>query len=244
LVRRAEEGARQGAEGRAVSETDDFRPATEERDVALFPLPGVVLFPSVNMPFYVFEPRYRAMLAHALDGDGMIGVPLLKQGERDAQGRPAIHHVFGVGRVIDYETHDDGTSHIELGGAYRARLVAEIPSEPYRVARVRPIPERAPSSEDARSVKQDLIAAVRRLEPLGMAPEAKAALERLFVEAGDDASFLVNVMATTVVAGAPLRQSLLEEDRVYERGRALAVLLETLRQELEGGGRGPSSGRA
>ncbi len=221
---------------------DDF--TLRERTIPLFPLPGVVLFPKVKLPLYIFEPRYRAMLASALDADGLLGVPLLKQGERDADGRPAMHPVFGVGRIVDYETHDDGTSHIEVGGVFRARLLVEHPTTPYRTASVAPIPEVEPSGDDARSLKQDLVAAVRRLEPLGMSPEAKGALDRLFGEAGDDASFLVNVMSTVVVAGPALRQSLLEEDRIYERGRHLAVLLETLRQELEGNGRGRPGGDA
>lgn len=227
-----------------MNDPDDVEFAAGERSVPLFPLPGVVLFPKVKLPFYVFEPRYRAMLAAALDADGLIGIPLLKQGEKDPDGKPSIHKVFGVGRIVDYETHDDGTSHIEVGGVFRARLVAESPSTPYRTATVVPIPETEPAIDDARSLKQDLVAAVRRLEPLGMSPEAKTSLDRLFGEAGDDASFLVNVMSTVVVAGSALRQSLLEEDRIFERGRHLAVLLETLRQELEGDGRRRPGGEA
>lgn len=209
--------------------------AADGRVVPLFPLPQTTLFPRVKLPFYVFEPRYRAMLAAALDGDGLIAVPMLRgDGRTTLEGRPAFHDVFGVGRVLDYETHDDGTSHIELLGVGRARAVEETPTSPYRSARLAVLADVDPSPADARSLRGDLQAAFGRLERLGMSPEAKKSLDELFARSGDDCAFLVNVMTTVVVGNPAVRQSLLEEDRVYERGRHLATLLETLRQELEG----------
>ena len=40
----------------------------------LFPLPNVVLFPTVFLPLHIFEPRYRAMVADALTSDRLIGM--------------------------------------------------------------------------------------------------------------------------------------------------------------------------
>lgn len=212
--------------------------ADAEIAAPLFPLPNVTLFPKVKLPFYVFEPRYRALLARALDGDGLIAFPMLRgpRGPR-TEAAPPVHEVCGVGRVADYETHDDGTSHVEILGVARLRLMEEIPSAPYRVARARVLPEVPVLPADAKSLRTDLRAAVARLEALGMAPEAEGALRTLFTESGEDVEFLVNVMATVTVGSPAVRQSLLEEGRVYERGRHLAVLLETLRQELDGPGR-------
>ncbi|HYC78920.1 MAG TPA: LON peptidase substrate-binding domain-containing protein [Planctomycetota bacterium] len=217
-------------------------------EVPLFPLPSITLFPRVKLPFYIFEPRYRAMLAHVLDHDGLVGVPLLRPGGETApNGAPAFAEVFGIGRVTDYETHDDGTSHIEVLGVARAALSEEIPSTPFRRARARILADVPAAPEDARSVRTDLAAGVARLEGLGMSPEARDALQTLFTQAGDDLEFLVNVMATVTVGQAAVRQHLLEEDRVFERARALATLLETLRQELDAPGRprpAPPSGPA
>jgi Lon protease-like protein len=174
------------------------------------------------------------MLARALDGDGLIGVPTPVERERKDGPPPRLHPIFGVGRVVDYETHEDGTSHMELLGVGRVNLIEELPSSPYRTARVEALAEIEPSTPDARSVKSDLRAALKRLEPLGMNADAKASLHDLFEKAGDDVSFLVNVMATTTVADPSVRRALLELDDVYDRGRQLATLLETLRQELSG----------
>ena len=55
----------------------------------LFPLPNVVLFPNVFLPLHIFEPRYREMVADALESDRMIGMVLLRPGwDRDYEGRP------------------------------------------------------------------------------------------------------------------------------------------------------------
>ena len=56
--------------------------------IPIFPLPNVVLFPSVFLPLHIFEPRYRRMLADALSGDRIIGMVLLKDG-RALRGQPA-----------------------------------------------------------------------------------------------------------------------------------------------------------
>ena len=42
--------------------------------IPIFPLPNVVLFPSVFLPLHIFEPRYREMLSDALKGDRIIGM--------------------------------------------------------------------------------------------------------------------------------------------------------------------------
>ena len=44
------------------------------------------------LPLHIFEPRYREMVADALDGDRIIGMVLLRPGwEGDYEGRPPIY---------------------------------------------------------------------------------------------------------------------------------------------------------
>jgi Lon protease-like protein len=40
----------------------------------VFPLTGVMLLPGTVLPLHIFEPRYRAMIEDALDGDKIFGM--------------------------------------------------------------------------------------------------------------------------------------------------------------------------
>src|SRR3954453_8232575 len=103
--------------------------------VALFPLPGVVLFPRAVLPLHVFEERYKIMMADALRGDRQIAMALLHPGwERDYYSKPAIDPVVCVGRILSHERLPDGKYNLLLQGEARARVVRENNSTtPYRV---------------------------------------------------------------------------------------------------------------
>src|SRR5436189_277456 len=45
--------------------------------VPVMPLPGALLFPHALLPLYIFEPRYREMLEHALNHHRMLSVALV-----------------------------------------------------------------------------------------------------------------------------------------------------------------------
>jgi len=74
---------------------------TQTLTVPLFPLPRTVLFPGVRLPFYVFEPRYRRMLADLLDGPGLVGIPQVLPGfESASSGAPPFNQIFGVHAIL------------------------------------------------------------------------------------------------------------------------------------------------
>ena len=105
--------------------------------IPLFPLPQVVLFPEAVLPLHVFEPRYRAMLAHSLATHGAMVVAHLIGGE-DEHGRPRIAPIAGGGIVIEHQELPDGRSNIVILGQARLRLDELDPDEsrPFRMARV------------------------------------------------------------------------------------------------------------
>src|SRR5687768_3160835 len=118
--------------------------------VPLFPLPSVVLFPRAVLPLHIFEDRYRAMTADALEGDRLIAMALLKPGwEKSYYARPAIEPVVCVGRIVSHEKLPDGKYNFLLEGVERARIVHELPiGVAYRVAELTCI-EQVPASEPA-----------------------------------------------------------------------------------------------
>jgi Lon protease-like protein len=121
------------------------------RSIPIFPLPGVVLLPGTMLPLHIFEPRYRAMVADALEGDRTIGMAMLRPGEEEAQGEaPRIYSVGGAGEIVESERLEDGRYNILLEARFRFRVLQETPPDPYRIARVeevRSVPFADPSEQ-------------------------------------------------------------------------------------------------
>lgn len=104
--------------------------------ISIFPLPGVVLLPGMLLPLHIFEPRYRAMVADALENDRTIGMAMLKPGWELFEEPPPVIPVGGAGRIVESERLPDGRYNIVIEGEFRYRIVEETPPAPYRVAKV------------------------------------------------------------------------------------------------------------
>src|SRR5262249_28263776 len=116
--------------------------------VRLFPLPNVVLFPAVVQPLHIFEPRYRQMMADALDDDRLPAMVLLRAGwEETYEERPPVHPIDVVGRVFNEQQLPDGRYNLLLHGLRRVRIVEELPpNKLYREARVQLLEDVPPTS--------------------------------------------------------------------------------------------------
>src|SRR3954453_23192508 len=100
----------------------------------LFPLPSVVLFPNVCLPLHIFEPRYREMVADALDGDRIIRMVLLRPGwEGNQPAGPPIYPVGCAGLITHAERTTDGRYNIVLRGMEKFRVTSEREHRSYRL---------------------------------------------------------------------------------------------------------------
>lgn len=135
----------------------------------LFPLPNLVLFPTVLQPLRVFERRYIEMVTDAVAGDRLIGMALLKPGyETDYEDRPAIHGVCCLGRITTHQTLKNGHVHLLLQGVHRARVIRELPADKsYREAEVELLEDLYPEAGAARrpSLRARLIQEFQSLLP-------------------------------------------------------------------------------
>src|SRR5687767_10942678 len=82
------------------------------REVPVMTLPNATLFPQALLPLYIFEPRYRQMLADALHSHRMFSVAM----QRPDRMREAPLPVAGLGLIRVSVGHKDGTSHLILQG--------------------------------------------------------------------------------------------------------------------------------
>ena len=118
-------------------------------------LPNATLFPQALLPLYIFEPRYRHMLADALHSNRMFSVAMQKPGTERESPSP----VAGLGLIRVSVAHRDGTSHLILQGLARVELTETVRYRPYRVQRIRAL-----HSPPCDNVKVDaLVAKVREL---------------------------------------------------------------------------------
>lgn len=104
--------------------------------IPVFPLTGSLLLPGNLLPLNVFEPRYRNMVADALEGDRHIGMiqPLVPRQDNynwvDAAQQPdnpELYTVGCLGRIDECEQQDDGRYLVLLRGVCRFRVKRELP---------------------------------------------------------------------------------------------------------------------
>lgn len=97
--------------------------------MAIFPLPGLVLFPGTYLPLHIFEPRYRLMLEYCIESDYEIGITSLNRDN-------SIDLDFGWGKVIKRDQLPDGRSNIVIEGVGVAKLIGYESKTPFIIALV------------------------------------------------------------------------------------------------------------
>lgn len=110
----------------------------------LFPLPGVALFPDLPLPLHIFEPRYRQMIEHALDGAGQFAMAVFEGNNwrQEYHGRPPLRPAVCVGQILQHEKLEDGRYNVLVQGVCRAKILHELPASEdrlYRAAYLEPV---------------------------------------------------------------------------------------------------------
>ena len=212
--------------------------------VPVMTLPSATLFPQALLPLYIFEPRYRKMLADMLKTDRMFSVAMQKPGNK----RETPCQVAGLGLIRVSVGHQDGTSHLILQGLTRVELVETVQTRPYRMASIRPL-QALPSDNvaiDALVAKvQELVEERIRLGPFPFpfsafkpgngtkkksgSPKfsAKEILE--YLESLADPDQVADLVSCALLPGAIERQTILETVNLEDR---LKHLIHFLMDEL------------
>jgi uncharacterized protein len=187
----------------------------------IFPLPNVVLFPSVFLPLHIFEPRYTEMVADALAGDRIIGMTLLRPGwENDYEGRPAVYPIGCAGLITFSEQHGDGRYNIVLRGLEKFRITGEDESRRYRLAQVEPLVEEMTAQD------RDIVRAERRRLEALIVPQPQGTGVDSKVPPSMSDEDLVNALAQYLDLEPVEKQALLEREGLVARCRSLIDLLE------------------
>jgi ATP-dependent Lon protease len=208
------------------------------REVPVMTLPNATLFPTALLPLYIFEPRYRQMLADALHSNRMLSVAM----QRPTSKRESPSPIAGLGLIRVSVGHRDGTSHLILQGIARVELEQAVRYKPYRVQRIRPL-----HSPPCDNVKVDaLVAKVRELleervalglpfpfpvmspqsgENKGASPSVSPKEILSYLDALSDPEQTADLVSCAVLPGARERQTILETVDVEARLRRLVYFL-------------------
>lgn len=178
--------------------------------IGLFPLPNVVLFPAQSLSLHVFEPRYRRLVSDVIEHRSLLAIPRLEPGfDAEYYGAPPVFQICGVGEISEFTSLPDGRFNIVVQGVARVRLLEELRSEPYRVARAETAFDiEPPGKVVADSLRTELLRLLRRAAPhlLGPARELESR-----VRAATNAAESADIVAGTLVEDPDERQALLEE---------------------------------
>lgn len=183
----------------------------------LFPLPDQVLLPGVPVPFRVFEPRYRTLIADLEarpEDERWMVVPRLVDGwKTDQYGRPLFLPIAAAARLVRVQPLDPGESLIVVEGVLRIRLEEIASEKPYRFAQWVPLPDDLTPSDSALTAAEQVLAKVRILaRRVGDGAEQLTEL----VE-GDDRVLAADRLAALLLSDADSRQWHLECRNPTER---------------------------
>lgn len=184
--------------------------------LSIFPLTGALLFPGLQLPLHIFEPRYRAMVGDALARDRRIA---MIQPRDTVEGAP-LYDIGCVGKIEEIETSEDGRYNIILTGESRFRVMRELEvTTPFRqieaelfdepIGEVLSLGERASVEHEARKY----------------ADSQGYAIDWDSVARLDDVT-LINGVSQIAPFDAAAKQALLEAPNLRERCDLLVSLLE------------------
>lgn len=191
--------------------------------LAVFPLPGALLFPRWSLPLNIFEPRYLKMVDDALSDSRLIG--MIQTVESASQvNLPELANVGCVGRITSYAETDDGRYLISLTGVCRFRWDDELTVDtPYR--QVQPnfdlfSQDLTLPAEHALPERDALVSSLKRYTQINTMEVDWDAVRNAPMET------LINALCAGCPFGTIEKQALLEAETVSDRAAVLIALLD------------------
>ncbi|MFS8881326.1 LON peptidase substrate-binding domain-containing protein [Synechococcus sp. H55.11] len=199
--------------------------SVDVRELPLFPLPEVVLFPGHPLPLHIFEYRYRMMINTILETDRRFGVLMFNP----QTGSPV--RIGCCAEVLQVQRLPDDRMDILTLGQQRFRVLDYVREKPFRVGLVEWIEdEPTTSSEELQSWARQVTTLLQDVVRLsGKLMERDTELPEQLPTTPVELSYWV----ASHFQGAPQeQQALLEMVNTESRLRREAEILESTRKHL------------
>ena len=188
------------------------------KQLPVMPLPGAVLFPHALLPLYIFEPRYRQMLQHALQHHRMFCVTLIKPSCPAWHAPEDFFQLATVGLIRACVGRGDGTSNLILQGLQRVRFASFKQETPFPIAKIDVVESRDATTVETEALGAKVLELYSNLKSNGRQLAAK--IDRYLAELRD-LEMLADLIASTFVNDPLRRQRVLEEHSLNQRLRFL-----------------------
>ncbi|MEH2117595.1 LON peptidase substrate-binding domain-containing protein [Nostoc sp.] len=193
------------------------------RELPLFPLPELVLFPTRPLPLHIFEFRYRIMINTILESDRRFGVLMVDP------VKGTIANTGCCAEIVHHQRLPDDRIKMLTLGQQRFRVLEYVREKPYRVGLVEWI-EDQPPTKDLRPLSTEVEQLLRDVVRLS------AKLTEQNIELPEDLPDLPTELSYWVASNlygvAPEQQLLLEMQDTATRLEREAEILTSTRNHL------------
>ena len=175
---------------------------------------------------YIFEPRYRQMLKHALGHHRMFCVALVKPSCPQWHAPEDFFHLATVGLIRACVERSDGTSNLILQGLQRVRFASFEQETPFPIARIDLVESSDATTVETEALGEKVIEFYANLKSDGRQLPQK--VDR-YLSQLHDLEMLADLIGSTFIHDPLRRQRVLEESSLNQR---LRLLIKYLRDEI------------
>jgi len=214
-----------------ISPEDEDRMNLEKipEKLPILPLRNNVLFPGVVIPITLGRDKSIKLIQDAYKGNKIIGVVSQKDSTIEEPKYSDLFDVGTVAQIIRMLKMPDGSSTIIIQGKKRLKLIEEVSSEPYLIAKVEEFNENRLKKISKESMAlfdslKDMALNIIKNSP-NIPSEASFAIKNI-----ESPNFLVNFISSHMNAKVDEKQKMLEEPNINKRAQ---LLMKHLNKELQ-----------
>ena len=214
-----------------ISPEDEDRMNLEEvpDKLPILPLRNNVLFPGVVIPITLGRDKSIKLIQDAYKGNKIIGVVSQIDSSVEEPQYADLFKIGTVAQIIRMLKMPDGSSTIIIQGKKRLKLVEELSTEPYLVAKIEEFEEKRLKKMSKESLAlfdslKDLALNIIKNSP-NIPSEAAFAIKNI-----ESPNFLVNFISSHMNAEVDQKQKMLEEPDIHKRAQ---LLMKHLNKELQ-----------
>jgi Lon protease-like protein len=215
-----------GAENRPADEFSFVDQSRSPDQLAIFPLPNVLLFPNMVLPLHIFEERYKRMVNDCLQGDRLLGLFLLQQGWDVEGATPTPYDIGGMGRITRAVRYPNGSMDILLSGLARVHVLHYVQHRPYLIAEVEVWPDEPDDSAGVEALTRRMVGMFERFV-IAKAGEGHELLKNLKLLASP--IDLLHLVVTNMPLDVHEKQEILNLRPIDER---ITMMITFLNREL------------